>query len=279
MPQPATQPFTTAAFNAKIAQDQRIRTLMLTAMGAGVLMSLVLTGTGAVLGVIAPAFVLGLWMWWSITTAKAARTLAGLSALLLTNPRQAEATIQQTLRYRPVLRWVRLLTYHRLAGLRHLQRRFDQSAAICLCLLNQPLKGAAAAIRSHLLLMLAEAQMQLGNLPGAYHALAHLQQTRLGLTESLQRLAIQTRYELAVGQYDAALRRSRAKVQLSELMPASHCAAMHAMLAFAARQADQPHLADWLWKRTQLLAPPKLFAQLQQGEFNVGVVEHESPTT
>jgi hypothetical protein len=191
-------------------------------------------------------------------------------------PGKAEDALNEMLSVKPVMRWARHLSYHRLAGMRHLQRRFTETAAICLCLLNQPLKGPAAATRPHLLLMLAEAQLEVGNLPGAYHALAHLQQTRLGLAQSLQRLAIQTRYELAVGAYDQALHRARAKVELAELMPAKHCAAMHAMLATAAQRAGETRQSAWLWERTRLLAGPDLMQQFEQGGFSMAVVEPDS---
>ena len=128
----------------------------------------------------------------------------------------------------------------------------------------------------HLRLRLAEAQLESGNLPGAYQALAHLQQTRLGLAQSLQRLAIQTRYELAIGAYDHALHRARAKVEMAELMPAKHCAAMHAMLATAARHAGQTKQSEWLWERTRLLAGPELTQNLERGGFGVSVVEPDN---
>lgn len=231
---------------------------------------------GVLSTLIAPMVLLGLWFWLTISTARVGRVLPLLSELLTTDHAQAQVTLDEVLGYRPVMRWARLLTYHRLATLRHVQRRFAETVSICLCLLNQPLKGPAAAARPHLLLMLAEAQLEVGNLPGAYHALAHLQQVRLGLAESLQRLSIQTRYELSVGAYASALHRSRAKVELAELMPPAHCATMHAMLATAAQHQGQARLANWLWERTHLLASPTLADQLAQGGFGIGIVEPET---
>jgi len=269
------QPFDSAQFADHMAKDDTLRSLLIAGAITATAVTVFLPGLGVVSGFIAPAVMVGLWLWLSTTTARAARTINASTPLMRTDPAQAEAMIDQSLRYRPVMRWVRLLAYHRLAGLRHQQRRFTESAAISLCLLNQRLKGPSAAVRPNLLLMLAEAQMELGNLPGAYHALAHLHQTRLSLSQALQRLAIQTRYELAVGAYEAALNRSRSKVQLAELMPVVHCAAMHAMLATAAHQRGHEKLAGWLWERTRLLAPPGLIEQLERGGFGVCMVEHE----
>ena len=271
-----TNPFDPERFEKQIALDDMLRGLIIAGVVCSVLVTLLLPGLAIVSGLIAPAVVLGLWLWLSVSTARVARSLTTFGELMAAEPDQAEDALREMLSVKPVMRWARLLSYHRLAGLRHLQRRFAETSAICLCLLSQPLKGPAAATRPHLLLMLAEAQLEIGNLPGAYQALAHLQQTRLGLAQSLQRLAIQTRYELAVGAYDHALRRARVKVELAELMPAKHCAAMHAMLATAAQRAGEARQSDWLWERTRLLAGPELLQQLEQGGFGIAVVEPDT---
>lgn len=273
-----TKPFEPLQFGNQIAIDELIRQAMIAVAVIVVVLMLVFPGLGVLSSLVAPGLILAIWLWLSVSTAQVGRSLTTIGPLLGTNGELAEQEIQSALRRLPVMRWARLLTYHRLAGLRHMQRRFGEAAAICLCLLNQPLKGPASTVRPHLLLMLAEAQLELGNLPGAYHALAHLQQTRLGLTESLQRLALQTRYELAVGAYDAALNRSRSKVELSELMPTPQCATMHAMLATAAHHRGNQKLAGWLWERTRLLTPPKLMDQFIRGQFGVSIVEHDHET-
>lgn len=278
MPKDTTNPFDPDRFAKQIAADEVLRGVLIAAVVAAMVSTLLLPGVAVVSGLLAPLVVLSLWMWLSISTARVARSLTSFGELMTTEPDQAEEALNEMLRVRPVMRWARLLSYHRLAGLRHLQRRFAETAAICLCLLNQPLKGPAAATRPHLLLMLAEAQLEIGNLPGAYHALAHLHQTRLGLAQSLQRLAIQTRYELAIGAYDSAMHRARAKIELAELMPAKHCAAMHAMLATAAEHAGQAKQSAWLWERTRLLAEPELIEQLTQGGFGLAVVEPDAIT-
>lgn len=271
------QPFDPNTFNKQIEIDNLMRATMIGLAVLAGLAAVLMPSVSLLSGLVAPCVIIGLWLWWSTSTAKAGKTLSEVGGLMASDPEQASQLISQALAQRPVMRWARLLTYHRLAGLRHVQRRFNESAAICLCLLAQPLRGPAATIRPHLLLMLAEAELERDNLPGAYHALAHLQQTRLSLIEALQRLTLQTRYELAAHAYDAALHRSRAKVELAELMPAPHCAAMHAMLATAAQRRGNTRLADWLWERTRLLAPDALRDQLERGHFGVEVVDHDLP--
>lgn len=278
MPKDLANPFDPEQFAKQIAFDDLMRGLLIAGVVAALLMTLLLPGSVLVSGLLAPAVVLGLWLWVSLSTAKVARSLSTFSTLMSTDSAAAQDALDEMLRARPVMRWARILSYHRLAGLRHLQRRFGETAAICLCLLSQPLKGPAAATRPHLLLMLAEAQLEVGNIPGAYQALAHLQQTKLGLAQSLQRLAIQTRYELIIGAYDSVLHRARAKVELAELMPAKHGATMHAMLATAAQHAGQARQSDWLWERTRLLAGPELIEQLERGGFSIAIVEPETVT-
>lgn len=208
MPKDLTNPFDPKRFEKQIAFDETMRGLLIAGVAMAVLMTLLMPGWAVVSGLIAPSVVLGLWLWLSVSTARVARSLSTFGELMANQPDQAENALNDMLNVRPVMRWARLLSYHRLAGLRHLQRRFSETAAICLCLLSQPLKGPAAATRPHLLLMLAEAQLEVGNLPGAYQALAHLQQTKLGLAQSLQRLAIQTRYEITIGANEAVLHRA-----------------------------------------------------------------------
>ncbi len=212
------------------------------------------------------------WVPLSMTTTRVARALPMIGAALAGRPAEAERMIREQLARKPVMRWARLLVYHRLATLRHHQRRFDESATICQLVLQQPLAGPAASARPHLLLMLAEAQLCRDDLPGAYRALDALHRTRLSLADAIQRLALQTRYALKAGDYDHALAHGRRKVELAELMPAPQCGAVHAMLATAAHKAGRPELATWLWERAELLCPPQLMLELRRGAFEVEVV-------
>lgn len=212
------------------------------------------------------------WVPLSMTTSRVARTLPMIGGTLAGRPREAERLIGEQLARKPVMRWARLLLYHRLATLRHHQGRFDESATICQLVLQQPLAGPAASAKPHLLLMLAEAQLCRDDLPGAHRALDALHRTRLSLTDAIQRLALQTRYALKAGQYEHALTHGRRKVELAELMPAPQCGAVHAMLATAAHKAGRPELAAWLWERAELLCPPQLMQELRRGAFDVEVV-------
>ncbi len=220
--------------------------------------------------VLAMLLILG-WVAVSSISAGVFRALPGLTAMIGQDPSAAESALAQQIRRRPLMRWVRLMLYHRLASIRHRQQRFAESAAICQAVLTQPL-GPASAQRGRLLLMLTEARLQCRDLYGAYRSLCELHHQRLGLVESLQRLAIQTRYEVLAGHDRAALSNTRQKLLMAELMPPVHCGAMHAMLTTAAARTGQDELADWLWRRSLLLCGAQQLDRLVKGAFAVGFV-------
>ncbi|MEM9416235.1 MAG: hypothetical protein AAGA29_12280 [Planctomycetota bacterium] len=279
-PEPTLPPFDPATFNRQITRAAIVHRLAIgttLAMLAAILLVPALLDTEAqrLPTLLAVFLVPAIWLPITLTTQRVARLLPQVGATLTTDPERAEHLIANALNSRPVMTWARLLTYHRLAALRHQQRRFDETASICQHILSQPLTGPAAAAKPSLLLILTEAHLALGNLVGAYHTLSELHRTRLGLAGAMQRLALQTRYALKAGAYEHALDHGRQKMQLAELMPPPQCGVMHAMLAEAAKQTGRGKLAAWLWERAQLISPPHLFDQLKQGTFNIEVVQHE----
>ena len=203
------------------------------------------------------------WLALGLMTARVSRELPRITLLIESDPAAAEDLLARQLARRPLLRWVRLLLYHRLALLRHHGHQFGETAAICQSVLAQPL-GPARQARPHLLLMLAEACLEAGHLPGAWTALMQLYHTRLGLTEALQRLALQTRYEVDAGYNDLVLHGLDGKLQMAELMPVSQCGTMHVLLAVAADRAERPEIAQRLWERARLLCNPEQLEQLRQ---------------
>lgn len=189
---------------------------------------------------------------------------------------QAEALVARGLEGWPLPGSLRLLLYHRLAVIRLRQGRWTETAAICQSLLEQkPIRTGRlalpawatisglndpvmASLRVSLWLMLAESCLNLGDLRGAYQALTELHRLRLSLPENLQRLAVQSRYELAAGYPRQALANLPEKIRLAELMPAPVCAQVHAWWMQAAEQAGEKELAVWLRRRLELLGPPRL---------------------
>ena len=171
---------------------------------------------------------------------------------------------------RPLLRSVRLLLYQRLALLRHRQQRCAETSAICQALLAQPHK-VLRPMRPALLLMLAESQLACQQYLPCFEALWQLSSLRLNLLEVLQKLLIQTRYEVGVRQWPAALERLPQKVAAAELMPAAQCGMMHALLALSASRASRAQEAHWLRQRAQLLCDQRQLAAAGLTPASVGI--------
>lgn len=265
---PATRrlpPFAPSAFMWQLRRDAWVRRAIIAAVlvvFAGLSVPMLQQAGGRAQAVLdstltLPAVLLaiGAWLFLSMRSASVTRSLPEVSALIDANPDVAEGALADLLARKPLFRWVRLLLYHRLAVLRHRQRRFAEAAAVSQSVLAEPM-GVAAQTRPHLLLILAESRLECRDVHGAYWALTQLYWTRLGLVEALQRLALQTRYEVMIGHDTAALRAVANKVEMAELMPAPQCGALHAMLAVAASRTEQTALAGWLWQRVDLLCEP-----------------------
>jgi hypothetical protein len=95
--------------------------------------------------------------------------------------------------------------------------------------------------------------LELGDTDAAGEAIARLFQTRLSLNEMLTLLAVQLDYQSRVGAWREMTAALGTKVQLAELMPAHTSARAQALLALAAKQTDEPTLANWLRRRAELL--------------------------
>jgi hypothetical protein len=193
-----------------------------------------------------------LWFAVNSVSAKTWHELRQITALIDHAPNHAEDRLAGALKRWPLQRSVRLLIHHRLAMLRHRQQRFAETATIGAAVLRYRM-GNAERIRAHLLLLMAESYLILGQLDHAYATLHQLYGLQLNLVESLQRMALQTRYEISAGQDDQALRSLDSKIELAELMPATQCGALHAMFAIAARRSEQTTLANWLQQRAELI--------------------------
>ncbi len=216
-----------------------------------------------------------LWVAISAPSAKVIPLLPQISLWLEQDMPAAEAAIAESLARRPLNRQLRIQLYHRLAILRHYQSKLDESSAIAHALLAMPL-GMSERHRPQLLLILIEARLLRNDLPGAYVGLLELSRLRLGLLESLQHLALRTRYEVAAGYGAQALADLPRKIHYAQMLPAVQCGAIHLLLAAAARQMNDTQLYDWLIRRAELLCEPNVMADFHQGRLGFGV---EKPLT
>jgi len=270
-------PFSPDRFFRELWIDSAIRWTLLVAVIVAAVCLIAFNLTNSPVGLAVVMLMAFGWIGINSISAGVWRSLPEATAMIGYNPAAAEAALAQLIKRRPLMRWVRLMLYHRLASIRHRQHRFHESAGVCQAVLSEPL-GPARRQRGPLLLMLAEAKLQCGDLFGTYTALLDLHREPQTLVESLQRLTLQTRYEVLAGLDRAALTGVRHKLLLSELMPAEHCGAMHAMLTTSATRSGQLELADWLGRRSKLLCSPAQLQHLFTKSFAIGVVGPAQPT-
>jgi hypothetical protein len=171
---------------------------------------------------------------------------------------EAESQIEQALRSFSISSSPKVLSLHHLALLRHAQKRWQETAALCRALLNQKL-GTLRGLGRPSRLLLADALLELDDLTGAHAALASLYNEHISLGEAVNLLAIQLDYESRIGAWEAMLPKGGAtykRVQLAEFMPAESSARSQALLALAAHKTHRADWADWLRRRAELLADP-----------------------
>jgi hypothetical protein len=177
---------------------------------------------------------------------------------------EAESQIEQALRSFSISSSPKVLSLHHLALLRHAQKRWQETAALCRALLSQKL-GTLRGLGRPSRLLLADALLELGDLAGAHAALASLYDEHISLGEAVNLLAIQLDYEARIGAWEAMLPKggrgsgsgaTYKRVQLAELMPAETSARSQALLALAAQKTNRGDWADWLRRRAELLEEP-----------------------
>jgi len=203
----------------------------------------------------------GAWVAVSLINANVWRSVMQMEALLARGHESAVTQLLDGLRRLPLHRAVRIMIYHRLAVVLHQQGLFYHVIGICQQVLSETM-GSAEQVRSHILLLLVESRLAVGDLYGAYLGLLELSRRRLRLVESLQRLGLQTRYLVSCGYDEVALYDLKQTIRMSELMPSAQCGAMHALLGIAAQRSEQTSLTQWLQQRASLLCEPKQLEQL-----------------
>lgn len=250
--QDTTRPFHPGPMQRRLAMDTATKWTLWGLLLLSLLASL-MSGPLGIPGLgMAPLPAIVAWVAMTFASARVTRELPRITALVLTNSEDAELAIQRALGPLPMMRWVRLQVYHRLAVLRHRQGRFDDTAAICENLMAYPL-GPGKGVATHVLLMLAESRLTLGQTPAAYPALLRLHQRELGLAESLQYAALQTRYEFMMGRADQAASDWASKAQWAELLPMPAAGIATQTLAQACAQAGLNEPARWLKTRAELM--------------------------
>ena len=192
------------------------------------------------------------WVWLSINSARNSQIAASSPSLIASGQfEEAEKQIDRATRTFSLFRIAKLQSLHQLAMLRHAQRRWQESAALCRALLGQRLGVRSLSRASRLIL--AESLLEMNDLRGAYEAIVGLYHDRLPLREAMMLLASQLDYEARIGAWGRMMHAAPTKVQLAEMMPANHAARAQALLALAAMKMGRSDWANWLRGRVELL--------------------------
>ncbi|MFW6032078.1 MAG: hypothetical protein ACOCTI_01730 [Phycisphaeraceae bacterium] len=271
---PAPESFSPGELRRQLWIDGVMRYGLLAGMVAAVAVLFSLDSTGTIAAAVTIVLVMAGWLALNFASAQVMRDLPQLLMLAGAKPAAAEKRIRAHLARRPLTRWARMMLYHRMAVLRHRQQRFADAAAIARSLLERKV-GLPAKIRPHLLLLLTEASLELGDLGSVHRALARLHGMELNLHETLQHQALLLRYQVTAGHDAAAGSDLGARARLAELLPAPQSGTMHAMLAAAAERTGQVEKARWLRERMELLCTPEQLEELEQGRSTIAATAAE----
>lgn len=200
------------------------------------------------------AGVIGGWMALGVSSVRRAQ-LAAVSPGLIAAGRfdEAEQQIDEAIRSFSPFSAAKLRPLHHLALLRHAQRRWQETALLCRELLGHR-RAAIGPLTNPARLILTDALLEMGDVRGAYDAIATLYRERLNLGEVLHLMLLQLDYSARIEAWRSMLENLMSKVQLAELMPADAAARTQALLALAAMKAGREDWAQWLGARARLQA-------------------------
>jgi hypothetical protein len=195
-----------------------------------------------------------IWILLSYRSVQGSRKAADSPSLIAAGDfDRAENHIDAALRSFSLFRAAKIVSLHHLAVLRHAQSRWRESALLCQAVLSQKLGNMQGMARASLL-MLADSQIQMGDLRGAFAAMTRLFRYRLTLAEALTLQLLQLDYGWRIGAWESMLQGVAGKIQMCELMPPINAARAQSLLAVAAYRQNRGDLARWLRRRAELLA-------------------------
>ncbi len=240
---------------SKLRRDLTVGAMMKWIMIAGFALALVIGPfVGARSELLIGMALLGAgWMAWGFRSFRDTHRATQFPSLIATGQFDvAEDQIERLVRTFSPFKNVKLLGVHHLAMLRHAQSRWQDTAALCRALLRQRL-GSMSGLNKTSRLILADALLEMNDLPGAYEAIERLYDQRLSLSEAMNLMAIQLDYESRIGAWDSMMQNLAYKVQLAEVMNTASSARTQALLALAAKKTGRKDWHEWLRRRVELL--------------------------
>ena len=227
------------------------------AIAVGWVASFLFAGPAELVGLALMTAGLAGWVIGNTVSHRTGRLAVACAQLAATDPGSVELenTLAQAMQRFTMYRTVRVMLYHQLAVLRYTRREHAETVAICGALLGERDLALGGALRTRLLLLLADSSLHRRDVHAAWSALAQLSRCRLELLEQSHLLEVQTRYELMCGYHRRALNGLINKVAVADLLPPPASAEVHRMFAHAAHACARPNTAAWLNERADLLWP------------------------
>jgi hypothetical protein len=202
-----------------------------------------------------PMTVMAVWVLASIAGVRVSKLVQSAPSLIAAGfLDQAELRLAEGISRFTLVRSSKVLALHHLALLRHAQRQFADSLRLADAAIFHGADRADEHAGVSARLLIAEAALELGDLPRCHAALQSLRLRPLQLSDLLHLTALEIDYLSRIGAWREMLSDVRARVDLSELMPAPVSVRSQALLALAARETGQSELADFLVRRCVLLA-------------------------
>lgn len=188
----------------------------------------------------------------SVGTARRAHMAAMMAAVGRLD--EAEAGLARVLRSFSIFRGTLLMACQQLGALLRVRRHDREAVKVFRAILGVvgARTRAARAIQTTVRLMWADAELDLGNLAGAYEAFRPVFDGPLSLADRLMLLPIELRYSLATGHTRAAVWDLREKVRYAELLESPQAARVHLLLAQACEREGMQAQAEFLRLRAAL---------------------------
>lgn len=228
-----------------------IKWIMLVSLTVGLVLGPFIGARGELLFVM--ALIGAGWLAWGFRSFRETHRATQMPSLIATGQFDvAEDQIEQLLRTFSPFKNAKLLGVHHLAMLRHAQSRWQDTAMLCKALLRQRL-GSLSGLNKSSRLILADALLEMNDLPGASEAITRLYDQHLSLSEAMNLMAIQLDYESRIGAWESMMQNIAAKVQLAEVMNTTSAARTQALLALAAKKTGHVDWHKWLRRRVELL--------------------------
>jgi hypothetical protein len=188
----------------------------------------------------------------SIRTARAAHT--GAILLSLGRREEAQQELVGVLKKFSVFRSTLLVACQQLGTLLRAQGNHAAAREVFRSVLrySRGWSGGMPSFHTTARLMLADAELALGDLPGAYEAFRPVYGSVLSVQDRLLLLPIELRYVLAAGHTGEAVAGLREKVRFAELLDAPQAAWVHMLLAEACEREGMGRESAFLRRRAEL---------------------------